>query len=356
LSEILDPRDPRPKARRALRGWLAFQKSYALAPVDGVTRLLAEGPPPPLPATPALDQAVEALAHHRVRALPFTSPAYPEGLRRLSDAAPLLLVRGDPSVLAAACVSIVGSRAATVYGLDVARRLAGDLARAGVVVVSGLARGIDAAAHRGALEAGGCTVAFQACGPDRVYPAAHRSLAEQIAERGAVVSELPLGTPPRAPYFPLRNRLISAASVALVVVEARERSGSLVTARHAADQGVEVLAVPGPITAPTSAGPNRLISEGARPLLSPDDVLEAAGPGRLPAQPAELPRASPAAADAGAVLEALGPGPLSRDELGRALGWEPGKLAAALLELELSKRVAEDRDGRLCTVGAGWGP
>ena len=134
--------------------------------------------------------------------------------------------------------------------------------------------GVDAAAHQGALEAGGLTVAFQACGPDRVYPAVHRRLADRITRAGAVVSELPPGTPPRAGHFPLRNRLISASCLVVVVVEARLRSGSLLTARHAADQGVDVYAVPGPITAPTSQGPNRLIQEGATPLLTAADILE----------------------------------------------------------------------------------
>ncbi len=214
------------------------------------------------------------LARIRARLLPFSSDAYPERLRRLVDAPPLLVVRGDPSVLRAPAVAIVGARAATHYGRTVARDLAATLARAGLVVVSGLAVGVDAAAHEGALEAGGLTVAFQACGPDRVYPAVHRRLADRIARAGAVVSELPPGTPPRSPHFPLRNRLISASSLAVVVVEARRRSGSLITARHAADQGVDVFAVPGPITAPTSQGPNRLIQDGAIPLLTPTDILE----------------------------------------------------------------------------------
>ena len=185
--------------------------------------------------------------------------------------------RAPLAALAAPCVAIVGPRAPTAYGRVVARALARALASAGLVVVSGLARGVDAEAHEGALDAGGRTIAFQACGPERVYPAEHRRLAARIAASGAVVSELPPGTPPRAPHFPLRNRLISGLSLAVVVVEAREQSGTLVTARHAAEQGVDVLAVPGPIDAPTSRGTNRLLRDGAKPLLDVRDVLDAIG-------------------------------------------------------------------------------
>jgi DNA processing protein len=214
------------------------------------------------------------------------------------------------------------------------------------MVVSGLARGIDAAAHEGALEAGGATIAFQACGPERVYPAQHRALAGRIGAQGAVVTELPVGTPPRAAYFPLRNRLISALAEAVVVVEARERSGSLVTARCAADQGVEVWAVPGPLDAPTSVGPNRLIQQGAGLLLEAGDVLQALGiEAREPCAPAQDGR--PQGPLARAILRALRHRPQPRDELAAALASPPAALAAALLELELAGRVREDRDGRL---------
>jgi DNA processing protein len=248
-------------------------------------------------------------------------------------------------------VAIVGARAATHYGRTVARELAATLARAGLVVVSGLAMGVDAAAHEGALEAGGLTVAFQACGPDRVYPAVHRLLADRIARAGAVVSELPPGTPPRAPHFPLRNRLISALSLAVVVVEARQRSGSLITARHAADQGVDVFAVPGPITAPTSQGPNRLIQEGATPLLTSADILEplsrtlslplrdlASGGREAAARDSKLTRS---------ILAALRDAPMTRDQLARRLDLSLSALALDLIQLELDGRVAEERDGRL---------
>jgi len=352
--EVLDPRDPAPAARAAAAAWLALQRELAFRPVEAAARL--DGAPEETLAgfrcpSPAGAEDLACLARLGVRGLPLVSPRYPARLRRLADPAPLLWVQGSLEALAAPCVAIVGPRAPTEYGRTVARALARALAAAGLAVVSGLARGVDAEAHAGALEAGGLTVAFQACGPDRVYPYAHRGLAARIAARGAVVSELPPGTPPRPAHFPLRNRLISGLSLAVVVVEARERSGSLVTARHAAEQGVDVLAVPGPIDADTSRGTNRLIRDGARPLLDVRDVLETIGAeARVP--PPRAGRASPGASPgltplAREILARLARGPEARDALCRGLGRPPAALAPALLELELAERIAEDRDGRL---------
>jgi DNA processing protein len=298
----------------------------------------------------ALDRSAEiaALARAGAVAVPLTSAAYPAHLASLSDPAPLLLVRGDVSALSELCVAIVGARAATVYGKQIARSLAADLAREGVVIVSGLARGIDAEAHRGALEAGGRTVAVQACGIDCIYPREHRALADQIAANGAVVTELPLGEPPLRQYFPLRNRLISGLSAAVVIVEARERSGSLITANHAANQGRDVFAVPGPITAPTSAGTNRLIRDGAYVVLGPDEICSELG---LTRESRSRPRDTCDLSESSReILSALADAPASRDELVRKLGREPAELALALVELELANRIAEDRDGRLKIV------
>ncbi|MGE4605391.1 MAG: DNA-processing protein DprA, partial [Myxococcota bacterium] len=282
-------------------------------------------------------------------ALPVDSPDYPERLSALSDPALLLLVRGRPELLSRPAVAIVGSRAATVYGKRVARQIAADLAAAGLTVVSGLARGVDAEAHEGALEAGGVTVAVLACGIDRVYPPEHRALARRVAASGAVIGELPLGTPPKAPFFPMRNRLISGLSLAVVVVEARERSGSLITASHAANQGRDVFAVPGPITAPTSAGTNQLLRDGACVALGAEDVLRELGVEslRTPSPARQTRRLGDSAA---AILAALRDAPASRDELGQRLDRAPEQLALDLLELELDGRVAEDRDGRLLIV------
>lgn len=284
------------------------------------------------------------------RGVPLDSEAYPARLARLSDPSPLLLVRGEVEALSAPCVAIVGSRAATTYGLATAETLAHDLARAGAIVVSGLALGIDAAAHRGALAAGGRTIAVLACGPDRIYPARHRDLAQRIVRHGAIVSELPVGTHPLPPFFPLRNRLISGLSSAVVIVEARERSGSLITARHAADQGVDVFAVPGPISAPTSVGPNRLLRDGAGVALEAADVLAGLGMLVAPDRPAAGAEGASAQSAVGTrrkpLLAELSRERATRDELSRRLGRRPDQLALDLLELELAGEIVRDRDGR----------
>jgi DNA processing protein len=345
--ELLDPNDPSPAARAEVAAWLALQRELAWRPREAAQRLARAGAALAAYRGAADDPAIAQLARLGVRGVPLPSPRYPERLRRLADPAPLLWVCGDPGVLVAPCVAIVGPRAPTSYGRSVARALARVLAGAGLVVVSGLARGVDAEAHEGALEAGGRTLAFQACGPDQVYPRGHRRLAARIAESGAVVSELPPGAPPLPQHFPLRNRLISGVSLAVVAVEAREKSGTLVTVRHAAEQGVDVLAVPGPIDAPTSRGTNRLLRDGAKLLLDVRDVLDAIGVRvELPApRPRERgPGLSPLAR---AVLAALADAPSDRDGLCRRLQRRPAELAAALLELELAERIGEGRDGRL---------
>jgi DNA processing protein len=359
---VLRPDDPHPRVRAELRDWLALQHALALRP-ERARAALAErcGPAAALrraclaaPPTARLEADRERLLGCGAVALPFGAPAYPERIARLPDAPPLLLVRGDVGALAGPCVAVVGSRAATAYGREAARRFAAALARAGATVVSGLATGIDAVAHEAALEAGGRTAAVLACGPDVVYPARHRGLAERIAAAGALASEFPPGTRPRPPYFPLRNRLISGLSVAVLVVEARLRSGSLVTAGLAADQGIDVHAVPGPIDVPTSEGTNRLLRDGAFVALSPDElVADLCRSGALPAACAPLPAPAalrpPRAPGAGAarILAALRDQPLTRDELGRRLSAAPEELAPELIELELEGAVGLDRDGRL---------
>ncbi len=333
------------------RAWIALQIELALAPEAAVRSLRALGDPrralarerpgAKLPES-RIDAARDAFRSAGASLLPFQGQGYPERLLRIADPPVLLGVLGDPRVLSAPSVAIVGARAASVYGLSVARSLAASLAAAGVVVVSGLARGVDAAAHEGALAAGGCSVAVQACGLDRVYPAAHRGLARRIAARGAVLSEMPPGTPPRGPYFPLRNRIISGLCAAVVVVEARHRSGSLVTARHALAQGVEVLAVPGPVDVPTSEGPNALLRDGAAPVLDASDVLAVFG-----LSPAERPAPTPLPASQRAIVDALHHEQASADELARRLRRPVAELALDLVELEIGGRVRCDRDGRL---------
>ena len=263
--------------------------------------------------------------------------AYPPLLRELHDPPPGLFVRGCGSVelLAQAGVAIVGARACSSYGSQVARLLGRELATAGLVVVSGLARGIDGEAHRGALESGEHTVAVLGCGVDRDYPAAHAQLAARICERGLVVSEYAPGVEPAPWRFPARNRIIAGLTAATVVVEARERSGALITADFALEAGREVFAVPGEITSALSAGTNALLRLGAIPLTSAADVLEALG-----VEAAAVP--SPELAEQSTrVLEALGREPSGIDGLVRATGLDAAAVATALAELELAGAVAE---------------
>ena len=358
----LDPAELDSEGRRCLRAWLSLQSGFGLQPQDvrealdrlrDPAKVLGLLGRPAVPDARGFERSLATLARHRVRCVPYRCCDYPLALRVLPDPPLMLFVAGDPGVLTQPAVAIVGARAATVSGLEMARETARVLAGAGIVVVSGLARGIDAAAHRGALEVGGKTVAVQACGPDRIYPAEHRKLAEQIRDRGAVVTELPLGAPPRRPHFPLRNRLISGLCRLVIVIEARERSGSLITARHAADQGRDVMALPGSVSAPTSWGPNRLIRDGATPLLEPEDALRWLG--LEPNARAEAEGSGDAEAEAGSKRDSPGreveailrEQPLSRDDLSRRLGRSPEQLSLELLDLELEGEVRESRDGRL---------
>lgn len=349
---VLDPQ--RADDHPSLRAWLALQHALALSPKAAVGALLQHGLDPVRALRAArsgahvgdLDRSLGALTRAGARLVPYGSDAYPDRLDRLVDPPPVLTVCGDLEVLGRPGIAFVGSRAASAVGRASARRLAGELAAAGVVIVSGLARGIDAAAHTAALEAGGATVAVQACGCDRIYPASHRGLAREIVASGAVITELPPGTPPRAPHFPLRNRLISALSLAVVVIEARERSGTLITARHALDQGVEVFVVPGTIEGPLHRGSNALLRDGAWPLLEAGDVFDRLGLG------APAPAAAPARPDGNEpLIERLERTPATADELSRALGIPAATLALDLLALELAGRIVQDRDGRFRVVG-----
>jgi DNA processing protein len=261
--------------------------------------------------------------------------AYPPLLMQLHDPPLQLYVRGRAELLGEPAAAIVGARSCSGYGAHVARMLGRELAAAGLVIVSGLARGIDGEAHRGALEAGGATVAVLGCGIDRDYPRAHASLAERIRVSGAVVSEYPPGTEPAPWRFPARNRIIAGLSLASVVVEARERSGALITADFALELGREVFAVPGEITAALSAGTNDLLRQGAAPLLSPEDVLGALGIERPQAPP------PPMSGAAASVLRLLSDSARDFDALVRLGGRSTAEIAAALVELELAGLVDE---------------
>ena len=263
---------------------------------------------------------------------------YPSLLEAIHDPPAELFLRGTGAVslLGGPAVAIVGARACSAYGRSVARSLGRELAAAGVVVVSGMARGIDGEAHRGALDAGGDTLAVLGCGIDRDYPAAHTELARRICERGLLVSEYEPGVEPAPWRFPARNRIIAGLCRATVVVEARERSGALITADFALEDGREVLAVPGEITSALSAGTNALLRLGATPVTSSADVLEALGV-VPPAESREPPRLG---ATAAVLLERLRDGPLTADELARAVAVDAPQASAALIELELAGSVA----------------
>ena len=281
-----------------------------------------------------VDADLERLAALGAKVIGAAEPEMPPQLRAISDPPAVLFVRGEPAVLSALQIAIVGSRRATRAGGRIAYRLAGELAGRGLVVTSGLAQGIDAEAHRGALEAGGRTVAVLGSSLDRIYPASHRRLAERIAGQGALVSEFPFGTSPVRWNFPWRNRIISGLSLGVLVVEAAERSGSLITARLGADQGREVFAVPGSILNPLAAGCHRLLRDGAKLVERAEDVVE-----ELPAAVRAALEASGPAAQAGAdgrsvaVRPGDGSGPAARAgaEGGRDRGSGDGPEAPAAL-------------------------
>ena len=271
-----------------------------------------------------------------IRRLRRRDSGYPPLLAAIHDPPPAIHLRGEAvdETLSRPAVAIVGARSCSAYGRSVARSLGRELAAAGLVVVSGMARGIDGEAHRGALEAGGVTVAVLGCGIDRDYPAAHAELARRICDSGGlVVSEYEPRVEPAPWRFPARNRIIAGLSEATVVVEARERSGALITADFALEEGRDVFAVPGEITSALSVGTNALLRLGAAPATCAADVLELF----------ELAPAAPELAKLGSAAEALlgrlGDGALTADELVRASGVEPSAASAALMELELARRV-----------------
>jgi DNA processing protein len=303
------------------------------------------------------------LARHEVRAVPLGWPGYPAPLATVAGAPPLLYFRGAWAEGDANAVGIVGSRSCTAYGRRVAEQLARDLVRAGFTIVSGLARGIDGAAHRAALDAGGRTIAVLAGGLSSIYPPEHGDLAKQVAKQGCLVSEVPMAVAPQPGMFPVRNRIISGLSRAVIVVEANAKSGALTTASHAAEQGREVFAVPGAVDSAASAGCLELIRKGARLVRHADDVIEdLRGLATEPANPdrkvgggtahragdAAVPPAAPPApepvplpaldAAQQRVFDALA-AKRHADELVRELNLPAGDLARTLMQLELKKVV-----------------
>jgi DNA processing protein len=273
--------------------------------------------------------------------------AYPPLLSAIPDPPAELWVTGDIEALCAPAVAIVGSRAASHYAKEVASALAFDLGRLGLVVVSGLARGVDGAAHQGALQAGARTVAVLGCGVDVVYPVEHERMAASIATSGALTSELPPGTPPLPHHFPLRNRIISGLSRAVVVIEAGDKSGSLITARCALEQGRDVMAVPGSALSGRNRGSHALLKDGAKLVEGVDDILEELGwPGNRSAHVAD---SKPLVHNG--LLHQLQPGDMyGLDELAAMTGLSAPELLPKLLELELEGRLERLPGGRFVLV------
>jgi DNA processing protein len=297
-------------------------------------------------ARSSADRALTRATREGIRPVPWASTEYPPLLARIADPPPLLWCRGTAALLGLPTVAIVGSRAASPYGLEVAHQLAAELAATGVIVVSGLARGVDSAAHRGALTRGS-TAAFLGSGADVIYPAEHATLAEEIGRRGALLTELPPGTPPRQYHFPRRNRLISGCSLAVVVVEASIRSGSLQTARLALEQGREVMAVPGTILGERNRGSHGLLRDGATLVEQASDILDEL---RLPwtassADPDYAAEAPPDGLDPMPCGEAL-----EFQALIEITQLSAGELLRALLRAEMAGRVVRTAGCRFLRV------
>lgn len=370
------PDAPLPPAERV--AWLRLIRSANIGPVtffrlierygsadaaiDALPELAARGGRRRYDVFPAgaAEAEIEAGERGGYRLLALGDADYPAPLAAIEDPPPLLWVAGDPAILTRPAVAVIGARNASANGRAFARRMAGELgADAGYTIVSGLARGIDSAAHEGALATG--TVAVLAGGIDVVYPPENRDLYARIAETGAVVAEMPLGLQPTARHFPVRNRLIAGLSLGVVVVEASRRSGSLITARLALDQGREVFAVPGPPSDPRAAGTNGLIRDGAALTESAADVIDGlAGPAaRIPLRrqnafdfrDLEDTTKDVAGDDAAheAVLSVLGPAPVAVDEIVRACQMSTPAVTAVLLELELAGRL-ERHPGNLVSL------
>jgi DNA processing protein len=287
-------------------------------------------------ACASADRLLAEAGRTGIEVLPWFDPAYPILLDCTPDPPPALWIQGSPASLSRPTVAVVGSRGATEYARQVAERIAAELASRSIVVASGLARGVDSAAHQGCLRAGGETVAVLGSGLDRIYPPEHAALASRIRDHGTLASELGPGAPPLPEHFPLRNRIISGLSLAVVVVEASDRSGSLITARCALEQGRDVMAVPGSVLSGRNRGSHGLLKDGATVVESADDILQALG--WQPSPPGG--RRGPGARETDPLLSKMEPGEHYRlDDLMALTGVDGPRLLPRLMELELQGRV-----------------
>ncbi|KIX15913.1 DNA-processing protein DprA [Dethiosulfatarculus sandiegensis] len=291
------------------------------------------------------EQELRRLGGINAKAITLIDPLYPRNLASIPFPPPVLYLRGSLEEVGQGAVAVVGSRRMSPYGRRLARKLGTELSQNRLSVVSGLAKGIDTEAHWGALSAGGHTVAVLGCGLDVPYPRENLELAIEIGQKGAIISEFPLGTPPQAPNFPIRNRIISGLSRAVVVVEAGLKSGSLITARHALDQGREVFAVPGPVGSPGSVGCHHLISQGAGLLQSVADLLEPGAMAYMPEasnQEEKAPDLSGLPAKAAVIMSLLGDDPVHVDILTRESKLNSQEVKALLVHLELNGLVTRE--------------
>jgi DNA processing protein len=288
----------------------------------------------------SLDEEMAKLERHRVKVLTYHDAAYPARLKEIYDYPPLLYIRGSLLPEDEWCLAVVGTRRATVYGRQVAEEISADLARNKITVVSGLARGIDSVAHSSALAAGGRSIAVFACGLDIVYPSENAGLARQITEQGALISEYPLGTRPKADKFPRRNRIMSGMSLGVLVVEASETSGAMITAHLAAEQNREVFAVPGGIISTASRGTNRLIQEGAKLVRGYGDILEELNLTTV-ARQMEMKEIIPASDTESRLLKELSAEPTHIDEVCRSSGLPASAVSSTLAIMELKGLVKQ---------------
>ena len=318
--------------------------------VQGITARLADGIRAQQ-VTDSMKHEIDRAWKAGVRIVTLTDPVYPALLRQIPDPPPLLYLKGSLESQAG-CIAVVGSRNATAYGLQAARQLSGELAQQGITVVSGMARGIDTAAHQGALAVSGRSIAVLGSGLARVYPASNQKLFERLACDGAVISEFTMSTGPEPHNFPIRNRIISGICLGTLVVEASRKSGSLITARLAAEQNREVFAVPGSIRSFKSSGTHALIKQGAKLVENTGDVMEEIRhrieipSTRLPATETQPQASDDLTQDEQTLLGALSPYPLHIDDLTRAVGMESGKVASTLLQLELKGLVQQSAGNR----------
>lgn len=330
--------------------WSASTKELAGAPGVG-----EEGPEGLARRRSELDPVKEdeKLRYAGVNFICHDDPGYPENLLQVFDPPPVVFIKGSLVSPDKLSVAVVGSRKPSPYGLLVAEKLAKDLAALGITVVSGMARGIDTAGHKGALAGSGRTVAVLGCGPDVVYPRENVKLMDKIVDNGAVISEYPLGTPPEPWHFPARNRIISGLSLGTVVVEAAEKSGALITADFALEQGRDVMAVPGNVVSPLSRGPHKLIRQGARLVEGAGDIIDEMGLERLFPIPEESAgRTAKMSVEEESVYRLLSLEPVTLDELIDRTGFPPQKVMAALMYLEI-KGLTRQMPGKLY-VRAGW--